>query len=171
MPLPPLRKLLSVSSTLANISQDHSIEANCKSTAEFVAELNLMKKTTGATVIRTYTTSDCNILPRLLPALKQTDTKAVLGLWSMPDDHLYNKEIPQLEKYLGQYKDQVHAITVGSEALYRKEETAESLAKKMNKVKEVVKKAGADVPVGFADSWNLLIWGSAAPAIEAADIM
>lgn len=68
--------------------------------------------------------------------------------------------------------ENIKAITVGSEHLYRKEFTGQQLAEKIKEVKKVLKELGADsLPVGFADSWNMLIGGDANPAINESDII
>lgn len=68
--------------------------------------------------------------------------------------------------------DHIYAVTVGSEALYRKEFTGATLAVKINEVRTLLKKLGAGtIPVGTADSWNKLIESDADPAIEASDII
>ena len=144
--------------------------SKCKSTKQFVSDLQLLKQETTAKTIRLYTTTDCDVAKTILPALKQEGFKAILGLWSMPDDH-FQKEKKELEKYLVDYEEQILGITVGSEALYRDEETGPSLTKKIKQVQASVKEAGVDIPVGFADSWNLLQDGTANEPIEASDIM
>lgn len=68
--------------------------------------------------------------------------------------------------------DNIYAVTVGSEALYREDFTGKELADKINDVRAHLKKLGVNsIPVGTADSWNKLIEGDANPAIEASDII
>lgn len=68
--------------------------------------------------------------------------------------------------------DHIYAVTVGSEALYRKEFTGAGLADKINEVRTLLKTLGAGaIPVGTADSWNKLIEGDANDAIVASDII
>lgn len=105
-----------------------------------------------------------------MPALKETGSTAVVGLWATPPDH-FLKEIAALTGDLKEYADQVVGITVGSEHLYRKELTGQELADLIKKVQGEVKTLGLDTPVGFADSWNLMADGSANPAIKQSDIM
>lgn len=45
------------------------------------------------------------------------------------------------------------------------------MTKKIKEIQASVKEAGVDIPVGFADSWNLLQDGTANDCIEASDIM
>jgi len=68
--------------------------------------------------------------------------------------------------------ENIKAITVGSEHLYRKELTGQQLAEKIQEVRKVLKELGADsLPVGFADSWNKMIEGDASPAIKESDFI
>lgn len=67
---------------------------------------------------------------------------------------------------------------MGSETLYRGDMSASDLASKIDEVKKLVKdikdkdgKSFSAVPVGTVDSWNVLVDGNNAPAIEAADIV
>ena len=59
-------------------------------------------------------------------------------------------------------EDNVHAITVGSEVLYRGDLTADKLLKRINEVKHEFPK----VKVGTADSWNKFNDGTADPLIQ-----
>ena len=56
-----------------------------------------------------------------------------------------------------EYPDQVYAITVGSEALYRGNFTGSELLEKIDEVKELF----PDIKVGTADSWNKYADGTA----------
>lgn len=79
---------------------------------------------------------------------------------------VYNRFIPKFGF------ENIYAITVGSESLYRKELTGVKLAAKIKEVKDVLKELGADsIPVGFADSWNMIVASDAKPAIEASNII
>jgi glucan 1,3-beta-glucosidase len=156
------------SSDTANGTQDQT----CKTTQDFISDLNTIKNQTGSSVVRIYTTSDCDAFKTLLPALKETGTKVVAGLWCTPPDH-YNDEIKAVTDNLAEYKDQVLALTVGSEHLYRKELTGDQLAALIKRMQDEVKNLnlGTDMPVGFADSWNLVADGTANPAIQQSDIV
>lgn len=145
-------------------------DQTCKTTEDFVNDLNVIKKQTGATVVRIYTTSQCDTFKTLLPALKQTGTKAVVGLWCTPADH-YKLEIQAVTDNFKGYSEQILAFTVGSEHLYRKELTGEQLAAKIKAFQDEIKALGADTPVGFADSWNVIADGTANAAIAQSDII
>jgi len=142
----------------------------CKTTSDFVKDLNLIKKNTGSTTVRIYTTSQCDAAANLLPALKQTNTKAIIGIWPTPPDH-FDAEIKALTNNIKSFSDQVVAVTVGSEVLYRKEMTAVQLAAAIDRVRTALEGLGVDKPVGTADSWNLFINDSVNPVIKASDII
>ncbi|RPA91297.1 glycoside hydrolase [Choiromyces venosus 120613-1] len=147
-----------------------SPDGSCKTTDDFKADLDTIKIL--STTIRVYAASDCNTMQNLMPAVKDKGFKVVLGVWPNDDAH-YALEIETLRKYITMYgTDNIKAITVGSEHLYRKELTGEQLGAKIQDVKKVLKELGADsLPVGFADSWNKLTDGAANPAIKESDII
>lgn len=89
------------------------------------------------------------------------------------DDSHFALETQALQTYLPLYgTDNILAITVGSEALYRKDMTGQDLANRLETVRTLCKKLNADsIPIGFADSWNLMLEGEAVPVIQASDIV
>lgn len=69
-----------------------------------------------------------------------------------------------ISTYATKYSDQVYAITVGSETLYRGNFTGEQLLSKIQEVKTLVK--GTKIKVGTADSWNKFADGTADAVIK-----
>lgn len=65
------------------------------------------------------------------------------------------------------YPDQVYAITVGSETMYRGNFTGEQLLAKIQDVKSAL----PQFKVGTADSWNVYQDGTANPLIKEVDIL
>ena len=82
-------------------------------------------------------------------------------------DEGYNGGRAAVQQYGLQYKEQVYAVTVASEALYRGNFTGDELAEKILEVKSEV----PDFKVGTADSWNKYADGTADPVIRVADIL
>ena len=82
-------------------------------------------------------------------------------------DEGYNAGRAAIQQYGLQYKEQVYAVTVASEALYRGNFTGDELAEKILEVKSEV----PDFKVGTADSWNKYADGTADPVIRVADIL
>lgn len=87
-----------------------------------------------------------------------------------PDtDESYAADKAAVVEYAPQYSDQVYAITVGSEALYRGNFTGEQLLEKITDVKSAL---NGDFKVGTADSWNKYMDGTADAIIKGgADIL
>jgi glucan 1,3-beta-glucosidase len=87
-----------------------------------------------------------------------------------PDtDDSYSKDKAAVVTYAPQYPDQVYAITVGSEAMYRGNFTGAELLVKINDIKSATSNK---FKVGTADSWNKYQDGTADPLIKGgADIL
>lgn len=121
----------------------------CKYQTDYEADFDAIFSASGSTLVRGYSASDCNCAQYILPAAKSKGFKVVLGVW--PDvDQSFNADRTALNTYVPQYKDQVYAVTVGSETMYRGNFTGAELLEKINIVKN-------DLPgtkIGTADSWN-----------------
>jgi glucan 1,3-beta-glucosidase len=82
-----------------------------------------------------------------------------------PDtDESYNKDKSAISTYATQYADQVYAITVGSETLYRGNFTGDQLLSKIQEVKSMF--SNTNIKVGTADSWNKYADGTADAVIK-----
>jgi glucan 1,3-beta-glucosidase len=82
-----------------------------------------------------------------------------------PDvDSSYSADKTAISTYATNFPDQVYAITVGSETLYRGNFTGEQLLSKIKEVKSMVK--GTNIKVGTADSWNKYADGTADAVIK-----
>ena len=82
-----------------------------------------------------------------------------------PDtDSAYNADKSALQSALSDPKNAavVYAITVGSEALYRKSLTAQSLLSKIQDIQSTF----PDIKIGTADSWNKFQDGTADPIVQ-----
>ena len=77
-------------------------------------------------------------------------------------DSSFETDKGALTQYVPQYKDQVYAVTVGSEALYRKSLDATQLLEKINDIKDAL----PGTKVGTADSWNKFADGTADALIK-----
>lgn len=84
-------------------------------------------------------------------------------MFSRPDvETSFNNDFEALKQHVPGNEDVVEAITVGSEALYRGDMTANDLLNRINQVK----KQFPNVQVGFADSWNKFHDGTADPLLQ-----
>lgn len=83
----------------------------------------------------------------------------------------YQADKAEVLKYAGDYKDTIYAFTVGSETLYRHEQSAstgltvQALLDEINDFKKAASSAGLSQKVGTADSWNKFQDGTADPLI------
>lgn len=151
-------------------------DGTCKSTSDYEADLEVLKP--YGTVVKVYAVSDCNTLQQLAPAVESAGFRVFLGVWPNDDSH-FAAEKEALKTYLPTIKtSNVAGVLVGSEALYREDLTASELADKINDVRDTIKdiqdsdgNSYADVQVGTVDSWNVLVAGYNAPAIEASDFV
>lgn len=149
---------------------------NCKSTEEYESDFSVLES--QSKIVKTYAVSDCNTLQNLGPAAEEAGFQVMFGIWPNDDAH-FDEEKQALKDYLPNISvDTVKVFTVGSEALYREDLTADELAEKINDIKDTLKdikdkngKSYSSVQVGTVDSWNVLVDGGAKPAIDAADFV
>lgn len=150
--------------------------SGCKDATEYKKELDILSDYTST--IRVYASSDCNTLQILGPVAEAAGFSLFLGVWPNDDAH-FQAEQDALKSYLPNIKKStIEAVTVGSEALYRGDMTATELAEKIETIKQLLAtiddsegNSYSSTPVGFVDSWNVLVDGSSEPAITAADIV
>lgn len=127
----------------------------CKDQSDYLEDFKAIYENSGSRIVRGYSTSQCDFVKHILPAAKAMDFKVVLGMW--PDtEESFNLDKAALQDALP-FQQQVHAITVGSETLYRGNFTGEELQGLVSQVKEIL----PDVKVGTADSWNKYADGTA----------
>lgn len=149
---------------------------SCKSADEYKSDFSVLSG--QSKIVRTYAVSDCNTLQILGPAAEEAGFQVMFGIWPTDLVH-FEEEKNALKSYLPKIsKSTVKVFTVGSEALYRDDLSASDLASAINEVKdllgEINDKNGesyGDIPVGTADSWNILVDGGSLPAIKAADFV
>nr|POE74806.1 glucan 1,3-beta-glucosidase [Quercus suber] len=136
-------------------------DGSCKYTADYEDDFDAIQSNSGSTLVRGYAASDCNCAQQILPAAKNKNFQVILGVW--PDtDESFNADKEALSTYATQYTDQVYAVTVGSETLYRGNFTGEELLEKINDVKSIL----PNTKVGTADSWNKFADGTADAVIK-----
>ncbi|KAL4917628.1 glycoside hydrolase superfamily [Aspergillus aurantiobrunneus] len=153
--MPALAKRGTFGLALGNETPD----AKCKSVEEYKKDFDAIKHLT--TVVRTYSASNCDTAQNIIPAAKAKGFKVALGVW--PDtDESFNQDFEALKKTVPGNEDVIHAITVGSECLYRGDIDASKLLNRINQVK----KQFDGVQVGTVDSWNKFADGSADPIIQ-----
>ncbi|CDO95477.1 unnamed protein product [Kluyveromyces dobzhanskii CBS 2104] len=151
-------------------------DGSCKTKDEYLSDFETLKSYT--TKVKVYAASDCNTLQILGPAAEEAGFTIFLGIWPTDSAH-FELEKAALTDYLPWIKSStIEAFLVGSEALYREDMTASELADAISDIKKYV----ADIKdsegnsysgkqVGTVDSWNVLVDGGSATAIEAADFV
>ncbi|EKG19563.1 Glycoside hydrolase family 17 [Macrophomina phaseolina MS6] len=126
-------------------------DGSCKYQADYEKDFDAISKATGSKLVRGYSASDCNCAKEILPAAKAKGFQVVLAVWPDVDESL-EADKKALKTYAtDEYADQIYAVTVGSETLYRGNFTGEELLDKINDVRTVLPKG---CKVGTADSWN-----------------
>ncbi|KAK1023378.1 glycoside hydrolase 3 protein, partial [Friedmanniomyces endolithicus] len=141
-------------------------DGSCKYTQDYEDDFSAIQTASGSTLVRGYAASDCNCAQQILPAAKNKGFKVILGIW--PDtDASYAADKAAIQTYANQYADQVYAVTVGSETLYRGNFTGEQLLEKINDVKSILP---SSVKIGTADSWNKYADGTADALIKSGNV-
>ncbi|GAM86107.1 hypothetical protein ANO11243_041170 [Dothideomycetidae sp. 11243] len=133
----------------------------CKTTQDWENDFDAIA-TAGSSLVRIYAASQCNTAQNILPAAKAKGFKVVLGVWPDTPESL-EADKAALQQYVPQFPDQVYAVTVGSETLYRGNFTGPELLEKINEVKSVLP---SGTKMGTADSWNKFADGTADAVIS-----
>lgn len=137
---------------------DKKIDGTCKFQADYESDFATIGPV--AKIVRVYAASDCNTAQEILPAAESAGFQVILGIW--PDtDESYEADKAAVVEYAPKYADQIYAITVGSETMYRGNFTGTQLLSKIQDTKSAV----PQFKVGTADSWNKYQDGTADPLI------
>jgi exo-beta-1,3-glucanase (GH17 family) len=118
---------------------------------DVIEDLKILSQLT--TRIRLYG-MDCNQVNLLEEAidLLKVDITLVLTIWVDKYQETYDRQLKALWDTLDKYKGKrIDGISVGNEALFRKDVSAEELAQRMNNVREEVKKRNLNIPVYTTD--------------------
>lgn len=138
----------------------------CKFAADYEADFDAIASNTDSKLVRVYAAGQCNTAQEILPAAKAKGFQVVLGIWPDTADS-YNLDKVAILNHAPAYPDQVYAITIGSETLYRGTFTADQLVEKINDMRA----AAPQFRYGTADSWNKYADGTADPVIGSCDIV
>ncbi|KAJ5902195.1 Glucan 1-3-beta-glucosidase [Penicillium taxi] len=155
--------VVSARGTLGFSLGDKNADGTCKSTSDYEADFDDLKDL--ATLVRTYSGTECDTPQNIIPAAKKKGFKVVLGIWvgaqdksdMGTNDASFQKDFAALQKAIPGNEDVVEAITVGSETLYRGDLTGPQLHNYIG----VVANKFPTVTVGTADSWNKFADGTA----------
>ena len=153
--------IVSAAGTLGFALGTKNPDGSCKSQADYEADFDAISAASGSRLVRGYSASDCNCTQGILPAAENKGFKVILGVW--PDyDESFAKDVDALVEHVPNFPDQVYAVTVGSETLYRGNFTGEELSERIQRVKQLL----PGVKVGTADSWNKYADGTADAIIQ-----
>lgn len=137
-------------------------DGSCKVTADWKADFMAVKSwPTPFTIIKLFSTNDCQALDQAVPAAIEAGVKLWVGIWNVPDEKFGVEKdavvkafvkYPQVDKWLA-------GFNVGSESFYRKEVTGSKLANQIYDVRGMIKaikppNVSATFPVGTADTWT-----------------
>ncbi|KAJ2667086.1 glycoside hydrolase 3 protein, partial [Coemansia sp. RSA 1285] len=153
--------ILALATTALCASNFHALNYNpkrqdgsCPNVYQVQDDLKALQPYTNK--LRIYSVKDCNQGEPVLRAMENTAWKVELGLWVDGNDATYEADKQELIRLAGvfDFTKQVDAVVVGSEALYRKEQTAEQLAAKVREVKAALAQLGLQsIPVTSSETW------------------
>jgi len=155
-------------------------DGSCKTQAHWEQEFQKIKSWSTNSrdkfdSVKLFSAADCDALARAVPAAIKTGTTIWVGIWPAPNDPAkFGREKGALEAVLKQYGNKwLKGINVGSEALYRKDFDANTLAQYIWDVKGMTQIAygATNVPVGTADTWTSWVDGNNKIVIEASDVV
>ncbi|KAF2870000.1 glucan 1,3-beta-glucosidase-like protein [Massariosphaeria phaeospora] len=139
----------------------------CKTQQDYEKDFDAISAASGAKTVRGYAAHDCDFAKNALPAAKAKGFQVILGIW--PDvQESFDNDLNAIKGVASQYKDNIYAVTVGSETLYRGNFTGEELKDKISTVKKALPQG---IKVGTADSWNKIADGTGDAIIGTADII
>jgi len=141
---------------------DKNADGSCKSQSDYQADFTAISASSTAKVVRQYAASDCNSTQAILPAAKAAGFSVILGIW--PDTQTsYQADLAAIQQWAPAYKDQVYAVTVGSETLYRGNFTGPQLVTIMQATRAALNNM---FRIDTADSWNKYADGTADAVIQ-----
>uniref|UniRef100_K3WG37 glucan endo-1,3-beta-D-glucosidase n=1 Tax=Globisporangium ultimum (strain ATCC 200006 / CBS 805.95 / DAOM BR144) TaxID=431595 RepID=K3WG37_GLOUD len=129
--------------------------SKCKPAATIAADLKVLATITKN--VRTYSLADCDVAP-VLTAAKSLGLTVWLGVWVSADSSVYDAEVASLKKLIkaNLIDDNVVGFNVGSEAVYRKDITAEQSIKYLKDFKSVLSDNKISTPVSITDIVDVL---------------
>ena len=131
------------------------LDQRCKNRKQVWTDLTLLHKITDR--VRLLSIRDCNQTELVLDVAREIGMQVWLGLWVDKDDSNFFGELYALENIVDRGLFDTSAIlgvTVGSEALHRKEVTETKLVNYMDRVKTLLATSvvgGENIPVSVVD--------------------
>jgi glucan 1,3-beta-glucosidase len=130
------------------------VNQRCKSAASIQADMESLAHVTNS--VRLFGLGDCDQASTVVPAAINAGLTVSLGLWVSGDDAVFESEFAELQTLIQQYPSifadgSVVDVHVGSEAVYRKDVTAEQNIHDMKRVKALLVANDLSVPVTIAE--------------------
>lgn len=147
-------------------------DGSCKTTAQWENAFRTLRNTPHKfRHVRLYASSDCNTLANAVPAAKKTGTKIMVGVWATDNAH-YEAEKAALRAAIQQHgSGWIRAISVGSEDLYRKDNSPANLARQIRDVRGMVRGMGVRKPITHVDTWTAWVDPANNEVIRACDFV
>ena len=124
----------------------------CKNREEVLTDLTILRRMTSR--IRILSLTDCGQGELVLDVAKEVGLSLWLGLWVSQYENIFLQEMAVLQDMFdrGLIDSTVLGVTVGSEAIYRKEVNVSQIIEYRDQVKEQCVNAGfSDLPVSICD--------------------
>lgn len=160
-----------------NLGGTRNSDGQPKTYKDYVREIDILKQY-NTSIIKTFSSSDGRILDQIALAIAQQPISLVVGVWPTDSYHFEQEKQALYDTLPHMSRDNVEAVCVGSEALYRGDLTPQQLAHKINEVKWHLQHIEDDqgrsynqTPVGCAETWN--VWNNSTNniVIEACDVI
>ncbi|OLY79582.1 Glucan 1,3-beta-glucosidase [Smittium mucronatum] len=106
--------------------------------------------------LRIYSAIDCQQGEAVLRAMQGTSWKLYLGVWVDSNDATYQAELAEVQRLstVFDFKQNVVSVIVGSESIYRGEQTSAQIASKVASMKTSLSGLGlSSIPVTAAETW------------------
>jgi len=147
-------------------------DGSCKTTEQWETAFNKLKALPqGITSVRLYASSDCNTLEMAVPAALSTGIQILVGIWTEDAAHYAAEKQALLDAINAHGSDWILAVSVGSEDLYRKDTTADTLAGQIYDVRGMIRQFGIEAEVGHVDTWTAWVDGANDAVTKACDFV
>ncbi|KAK5146892.1 putative glucan endo-1,3-beta-glucosidase eglC [Cryomyces antarcticus] len=147
-------------------------DGSCKTQQDWTNAFNTLKNLPGHfTSVRVYAASDCNTLANAVPAALDTGIQLLVGVWIEDAAHFAAEKAALQAAINAHGHDWIIAISVGSEDLYRKDTSADTLAQQIYDVRGMVRAMGVPQEVGHVDTWTAWVDSANTAVIQACDFV
>lgn len=160
-----------------NLGGTRNSDGQPKTSQDYIREIGFLKQY-NTSIIKTFSSSDGRILDQLSLAIDREPISLVVGVWPTDSYHFELEKQALYDTLPRMSRDNVEAVCVGSEALYRGDLTPEQLAYKINDIKWHLQhlednqgRSYNETAVGCAETWNVWINSTSNVVIQACDVI